>query len=278
MDLTSSAVIKGLLEKYNAKPFKGLGQNFLINKGVLEGIIEAAGLEKSDVVLEIGSGVGTLTQALAKKAKRIIAIEKDRNLARILNDELRIMKIKNVEIIENDILKLLNSGFLTHDSYKVVANLPYNITSPVIRKFLESENPPKEMILMVQKEVAQRICAKPPEMNILAVSIQFYSRPEILFYVSKNNFWPRPKVDGAILRISRIRTNLPRIGTNLFFRIVKAGFSHPRKQILNNLSKVLKLDKEKTTKWLKESDINYKQRAETLTIKDWIKLTGKKPK
>lgn len=137
---------------------------------------------------------------------------------------------------------------------------------------------------MVQKEVAQRICAKPPakgevrpkgrpSMNLLAVSVQFYSEPKILFYVSKINFWPRPKVDGAILRISRIRTNLPRIDTNLFFNIVKAGFSQPRKQIVNNLSKMLKLNKRKVDDWLQKNEVGPTRRAETLEIKDWIKLT-----
>jgi len=160
--------------------------------------------------------------------------------------------------------------------------LPYYIVAPVIRKFLEQlETRPLTMVLMVQKEVAQRICAKPPDMSILAISVQFYAKPEILFYVPKNSFWPQPKVDGAILRISRICTNLPRIDTNLFFKIVRAGFSQPRKQIANNLSKMLalslpnglKLNKERVKKWLLENGIKPTQRAETLTIKDWVELT-----
>ncbi|MFQ6049468.1 MAG: ribosomal RNA small subunit methyltransferase A, partial [Candidatus Paceibacterales bacterium] len=150
---------------------------------------------------------------------------------------------------------------------------PYYITSPVIRKFLESKKPPKLMVLMVQKEVAQRICAHPPNMSLLAVSVQFYAKPEIISFVSKKSFWPQPEVDSAILRISQICTNLPQINTNLFFKVVKVGFSHPRKQLINNLSQGLKLDKEKVKNWLLKNGIESKQRAETLAIKDWLKLT-----
>ena len=268
MNLTSETTIKNLLSKYAAKPFKGFGQNFLVNRDILNKIIAAADISPKDTVLEIGPGIGTLTQELAKKAKKVVAVEKDGKMVEILKETLK--EFKNTRVIQGDILK---TGNLNLKNYKVVANLPYNITSPVIRKFLESKNPPREMILMVQKEVAKRICAKPPDMNLLAVSVQFYSQPKILFYVSKNNFWPRPKVDGAILRISRIHTNLPRIDTNLFFNIAKAGFSQPRKNILNNLSKVLKLKKEETKCWLKEYNIDYNRRAETLDMKDWLELT-----
>jgi 16S rRNA (adenine1518-N6/adenine1519-N6)-dimethyltransferase len=283
MNLASRVVVKDLLRKYNIQPFKGFGQNFLISENILKKIVEAANVNPEDIILEIGPGIGTLTQELAKKAKKVIAVEKDKKMVEILKETL--VDFKNVEVLEGDALKLNPKNYKPRtNNYKLIANLPYNITSPVIRKFLEAKNPPIEMVLMVQKEVAQRICVKPPakgevrpkgrpSMNLLAVSVQFYSEPKILFYVSKNNFWPRPKVDGAILRISRIRTNLPRIDTNLFFKIVKAGFSQPRKQILNNLSKVLKLEKEKTKYWLERNNIAYNQRAETLGMEDWIKLT-----
>ena len=269
MNLSSKIAVENLLEKYGLKPFKGWGQNFLINDGVLKKIIEAANIKLNDCILEIGPGIGTLTQELAKKAKKVFAIEKDSKMVEVLRKTLK--NFKNVEIIQGDILKFQISNF-KFSIKKVVANLPFNIASAAIRKFLESEKPPKEMILMVQKEVAQRICAKPPDMNLLAVSVQFYSEPKILFYVSKNSFWPKPKVDGAVLRISRIHTNLPRIDTNLFFKIVKAGFSQPRKQLANNLSKELKLDKEKVKNWLLKNGIQPSQRADTLDIKEWINL------
>jgi len=285
MNLASQVVVKDLLRKYNIRPFKGFGQNFLISENILKKIVVAANISPEDTILEIGPGIGTLTIELAKKVKKVLAIEKDQKMVEILKETLK--DFNNVKIINADILKSNIQHLISNIQYKVVANLPYNITSPVIRKFLESKNPPKEMILMVQKEVAQRICAKPPNMtrstgsgssragrgmNLLAVSVQFYSEPKILFYVSKNNFWPRPKVDGAIIRL-KIENRKWKVDKDLFFKIARAGFSQPRKQILNNLSKVLKLDKEKTKYWLKGNNIAYSQRAETLAIKDWLKLT-----
>jgi 16S rRNA (adenine1518-N6/adenine1519-N6)-dimethyltransferase len=180
---------------------------------------------------------------------------------------------KNIKIIKADVLKIKTAA-LNLRKYKLIGNLPFYIVSPTIRKFLEEKCPPKEMILMVQKEVAQRICAKPPDMNLLAVSVQFYAEPKILFYVSKNSFWPRPKVDGAVLKIIPLtNTNRELTDTKLFFKIVRAGFSQPRKQLVNNLSKMLKLDKEKVKNWLLKNGIQPSQRAETLNIEDWLKLT-----
>jgi len=295
MELTSPKNIKNLLKKYDLRPSKRLGQHFLVDRGVLEKIIRVADLKKSDTVLEIGPGIRTLTQELEKRVKKVIAIEKDKKMVEILRELLDCWNVGNVEIIESDILKTNIQNLISNIKYKVVTNLPYYIVSPVIRKFLElTEARPLEMILMVQKEVAQRICAKPPDMSILAVSVQFYAKPKILFYVPKESFWPQPKVDGAVLRISRICTNLPRIDTNLFFKIVRAGFSQPRKQLVNNLAKMLalslpnevKLDKpsqilrnktwagkEGVKKWLLKNKINPTQRAETLEIKDWLNLT-----
>jgi len=267
--------VKNLLKKYRFLPSKRLGQNFLVNKGVLKKIIEASNLSENDTILEIGPGIGNLTLELAKIVKKVIAVEKDITLTRILNDELRIKNVKNVEVIQEDILKIQHTKYqILNTKYKVVANLPYYITSPVIRKFLEIENPPKEMILMVQKEVAQRICSSPPDMSLLAVSVQFYAKPEIISYVSKNSFWPVPKVDSAILRIAPlINTDKRLIDTDLFFKIVKAGFSQPRKQLINNLSRGLKMKKEEIKSWLLENKIQPEQRAETLTIEDWKNLT-----
>ena len=297
-DLSSKKIIKTLLDKYNTKPLKRWGQNFLIDERVLKKIVDSANLKKSDIVLEIGPGIGTLTLELAKRvhpikslrgkfngAGKVIAVEKDKKMCEILKDLLEGWNVRNVEIIQDDILKIEK---LKIKNYKIVANLPYYIVSPVIRKFLElSEARPREMILMVQKEVAQRICAKPPEMSILAISVQFYAKPEILFYVSKNSFWPQPKVDAAVIKIvpfdwskkfvwahshfaSKRRASAFRM---LFFKIVRAGFAQPRKQIVNNLSKMLKLDKKRVKNWLLENKIEPGRRAETLTIGDWIKLT-----
>ena len=279
MDLTSRALIKTLFRRYKIRPLKKFGQNFLIDKDILKQIVEAADISPEEVILEIGPGIGNLTQELAKKAKKVVTIEKDQKMVEILKEVTK--NFQNIKIIERDILKIDPKSYLLNTkSYKIVANLPYYIVSPVIRKFLESKFPPKEMILMAQKEVAQRICAKPPDMNLLAISVQFYARPEIVSYVSKKSFWPQPKVDGAILKISKIKNQKSKINKNLFFKIVRAGFSHPRKQILNNLSKGLalslpnglKLEKEQVRFWLLKNGVQPNQRAETLKIEDWIKL------
>lgn len=262
---------QNLLKKYKTRPSKRFGQNFLVDKKTLNRIVRTAGLKKKDIVLEIGPGIGILTQELARKAKKVIAIEKDYKLCEILKEKLN--DLKNIKIIHGDILKIKNSKLEMRD-YKIVANLPYYIVSPVIRRFLEIKNPPKEMILMVQKEVGQRICAKPPKMNLLAVSVQFYAKAKILFFVPKTSFWPQPKVDGAVIKIvTRDKKQEISINRDLFFKIVKAGFSQPRKQIANNLSKMLKLKKEDIKEWLLENGVKPSRRAEALNTKDWINLT-----
>ena len=267
MDLTSPATIKEILSNYQAKPSKGLGQNFLINKNVLEKIIDGANISPDDFILEVGPGIGTLTQELAKKAKKVLAIEKDETMIEILKETLK--DFDNVEVVQGDILKFDNP---LPEKYKIIANIPYYLTSPLIRKFLEQDARPEEMILMLQKEVAQRICSNPPKMSLLAVSVQFYADAKIVSPVSKSCFWPAPKVGSAIIKIvPQEKHNIP---ADLFFKVVKAGFSQPRKQLAGNLSKSLELDKEKTAGWLQKNNIDPKQRAETLSINDWVNLAN----
>ena len=278
--------IKKLLKKYNIRPSRRLGQNFLISELVLEKIIEAANLSKDDIVLEVGPGIGNLTIKLAKRVKKVIAVEKDQKMIKILKKVVK--NLKNVKIIKGDILKIFEHKRQTVvcflcKGYKVVANIPYYLTSPLIKKFLETvEVKPQQMVLMIQKEVAQRICAKPPDMNLLAISVQFYAKPEITSYVSKKSFWPQPKVDSAIIKIVPrplliFKTIVQNISKekfrNLFFKVVRIGFLQPRKQLINNLSKGLKIKKKRVKNWLLENEIKPTQRAETLTIEDWIKLT-----
>ncbi|MFH1657650.1 MAG: 16S rRNA (adenine(1518)-N(6)/adenine(1519)-N(6))-dimethyltransferase RsmA [bacterium] len=264
MNLHAKKTITDLFKKHTTSPLKQFGQNFLVNKGVLAKIIVAAEITDQDTIIEVGPGLGVLTQELAQKAKKIVAVEKSREMIEILEETLK--GFKNIEIIREDILKL---GIENYGKYKVVANLPYYITSPTIRKFLEAKNQPQKMVLMVQKEVAQRICAKPPEMSLLAVAVQFYGRPKIISRVSRGSFWPIPKVDSAILEI------IPHPGATTdsqqFFKIVKAGFAYPRKQLINNLSRGA--NKETVEKWLEQNDINPSQRAETLSLEDWLNLT-----
>jgi 16S rRNA (adenine1518-N6/adenine1519-N6)-dimethyltransferase len=266
MNLSSANSVKNILEKFNIKPKKNLGQNFLIDNNILQKIVDEANIKKSDTILEVGPGIGTLTQELANKANQVIAVEKDETMCKILKENLK--DFKNIKIINEDILKFKNK----EKKYKVIANIPYYLTSPLIRKFLEEGNQPEEIILMIQKEVAQRICAKAPNINLLAISVQFYAESKIIFNVSKNCFWPIPRVDSAIIKITPNKVSY-KIDSNLFFKIVKAGFSQPRKQLGGNLSKTLKIEKEKINKILLENNLKPTQRAETLTIEDWKKLS-----
>ena len=274
MELTSISNIKSLLKKHNAVPSKRFGQNFLIDKNIIKKILNQAKLGSKDIVLEIGPGIGTMTRELAKKAQKIIAVEKDPKMIEILKETTQ--DFQNIEIINADIMKY-EVPKIKYRDYKVVANLPYYITSPVIRKLLETENKPKEIILMVQKEVAQRICVLPPKTNLLAISVQFYAKPKIISYVSKKAFFPKPKVDSAIIQL-KISGQNSKIDREKFFKIVKAGFSHPRKQLANNLLKELdflgkEINKEKIISLLAKKGILATQRPETLLLKNWIELT-----
>lgn len=276
MSLFSKKNIKILFEKNKTKPLKSLGQNFLIDRKIVKKIIKTIKIDPDNVILEIGPGPGILTLKLAESARKVIAVEKDRKMCQILEKNLKTENIKNVKIINKDVLKIkkeIDVFSKNSDCFKVVANLPYYITSAVIRKLLEIKKPPQTIVLMIQKEVGQRICASPPNMNLLAVSVQFYAKPKIISFISKKSFWPVPKVDSALIEIKPLIKKNKEIDPALFFKVVKAGFSHPRKQLLNNLSKELKLTKEKTKHWLLENQINPEQRAETLSIDDWLKLT-----
>ena len=272
MNLTSVKTIKQILAEHQAKLSRGLGQNFLIDSRAIHKLLAAAQVGKEDTVLEIGPGLGTLTQALAKRAKHVIAVEKDAKMVKILRETLAVYK--NVEVIHADALKTDYTRYkIQNTGYKVVANLPYYITAPTIRKFLEAEHKPQQMTLIIQKEVAQRICAKPPKMSILAVSVQVYATPKIISYVGKTSFLPQPQVDAAILQITpHLRPYTQDF--HRFFTVVKAGFKQPRKQLVNNLSKELDLPRQKTEQWLLESNIQPTRRAETLTVQDWINLTN----
>ncbi len=252
-------------------PNKTLGQNFLKDKNQIRRIIEVSGVKKDDIVLEIGPGLGAITFGLAEKAKKVIAVEKDKEVAEALKSSLESPKVKNVEILNKDILALLKDDKLDIKGlkeYKVVANIPYYLTSFLIRNLLEIKNGPKDIFLMIQHEVAKRICAKPPHMTLLSVSVGYYASPKIMFKVSKNCFYPKPKVDSAFIQITprRIKKN------DEFFRIVKAGFSHPRKQLLNNLSSELGLNRKEVLKKLEDANLKPEQRAETLSLEDWERL------
>jgi 16S rRNA (adenine1518-N6/adenine1519-N6)-dimethyltransferase len=258
------------------KAKKSLGQNFLKDDAVLQRIVESANLSADDMVIEIGPGHGTLTELLAQKCKKVIAIELDDRLIPILTEKFKINN--KVEIVHEDILKINLPEFISNKlakpkaGYKVVANLPYYITSPIIRLFLETEYPPKEMILMVQKEVAERICAQAGKMSILAVSVQYYAQPEYLFTVPNESFEPMPKVESALIKISNIKSQISNQERKNFFRIVRAGFSAKRKTLVNNLSNGLLIDKKEIEEKLISIGFSKNTRAQELGVEDWNKL------
>lgn len=261
------------------KAKKSLGQNFLKDDAVLQRIVESANLSKNDVVIEIGPGQGVLTELLAQKCKKVIAIELDDRLIEMLRNKLR--NKENVEIIHDDILKINLPELIEKElkadeakSYKLVANIPYYITAPIIRLLLETEFPPSEMILMVQKEVAERICAKAGEMSILAVSVQYYAQPEYLFTVPKTAFDPMPKVDSAVIRIvtSNQQPATSKKNNRDFFRVVRAGFSAKRKTLVNNLSNGLAIDKKEIEEKLIALGFSKNTRAQELEVEDWKRL------
>ncbi len=250
-----------MLKKQRIRPFKSRGQNFLIHQGVLRKIVDAAEIHSQDNILEIGPGLGILTLELAKKANQVIAVENDQKLSQLLLKILNNENIKNVKIVNEDILNYQSKL----KNYKLVANPPYYITSPIIRKFLKAKHLPQLIVLTVQKEIAHRINAQPPNMNILAIAVQIYAQAEIISSVPKSCFWPTPKVDSAIIRIKpKKKKQLPHIDPEKLLALVKTGFSSKRKMLKNNLQiKKSVLEKIK---------INPKARAENLSINQWIKL------
>lgn len=268
MNLSNPKDLKQLLQKYNIRPNRTLGQNFLIDEDSLGKIVEAAAVGSEDVVLEVGSGAGVLTCELASRAKKVIAVEKDGQMSAVLIDSLA--GYPDVQVINEDILKYLDN--FVEKKYKVVANIPYYLTSQLIRQLLEKENQPQEIIFLIQKEVAERICAKSGKMSILSVAVQIYGNPEIIAIVAKDKFWPAPEVDSAILKISNIHKARINTEKEHFFSIVKAGFSAKRKTLANNLSNKLQIEKLQVEEILQKIDIDPKQRAESLSIEDWARL------
>ena len=265
------AQTKRLLRHANLRARKGLGQHFLVDKDVLEVILQAAELTPDDTVIEVGPGLGIMTAELAKKAGSVIAVELDDKLAANLKKSPA--SLENVTVINDDILNI-NVSDLLHEKreYKVVANLPYYITSPTIRRFLESDVKPQTMILMVQKEVAEVITAKPGQMSLMSVGVQYYGNPAIIEYVPAKSFYPAPEVDSAVLRIDVYPQPAVNVCEESFFALVRAGFAASRKQIANSLAQGLGLPKPDVLPLLQKADIAPQRRAEALTIQEWARL------
>jgi 16S rRNA (adenine1518-N6/adenine1519-N6)-dimethyltransferase len=264
------AETRRLLRQSDLRARKGLGQHFLIDGGVLEAIIAAAELTPDDLVVEVGPGLGILTRELARKAGGVVAIELDDKLAALLKKTLA--SFNNVTIVNGDVLKIEPEGLVKGRGYKVVANLPYYITSPVLRHFLEAEAKPEAMVVMVQKEVAEAIAAKPGDMSLLSVSVQFYGEPRIITIVPAESFYPAPKIDSAILKIDIYPEPRVAVDERGFFDTVRAGFAAPRKQLANSLAKGLGREKSAVLPFLQKAKIDPSRRAETLSIGEWAAL------
>jgi 16S rRNA (adenine1518-N6/adenine1519-N6)-dimethyltransferase len=274
-ELTNIGYLKDVFRHYNLKPKDYLGQNFLVDEIVLQDIVNAGDIKKTDTVVEVGPGLGILTQQLAAKAGEVIAVEKDRTLLPILKANIK--DHKNVTIHQQDILKF-NLSENVKGPYKVVANIPYYLTSHLFQYLLAQKNKPTLMVLMVQKEVGERVTAKPGDLSVLGISIQIFSDPEIVGFVPKKSFWPIPKIDSVILRITPA-LKFPEIKDNKeFFRIVKIGFAAKRKQLHNNFVSGLKKSSQEIKSWLNQNKIDEKARAQDLSIEDWIKLYRSLPK
>src|SRR5436309_7099055 len=271
IDLTNVRELRNLLYTHNMRPNKAFGQNFLVDRSVLRKIVEAAEIHSSDQVLEVGAGTGVLTRELAREAQRVVAVELERDMLALLAQTMR--QYSNVELIARNLLYLDPTEVFGEVTYKLVANLPYYITAPTFRHFLESGNPPRLIVVMVQQEVAQRIVATPGDLSLLALSIQFYGRPQIVAHVPAGAFYPAPKVDSAILRIEvHEQAPLSAPEWNSFFRVVQAGFSARRRQLHNSLTSCLHHKNEDVRAWLAAAHIDPTRRAETLSIEEWIQL------
>lgn len=263
-----------LLNQYNLRANKRLGQNFLINQDIVDQIIEKSQITKEDTVLEIGPGLGTLTKALAIAAKKVIAVELDENMVKILNGR---PIGENIEIIHGDILCVNLRDILKEcDSIKVVANLPYYITTPIIMKLLEDRYNIKSITVMVQKEVGRRLCAKPgsKEYGAITISVDYYSEASIVIDVPKDNFLPSPEVDSCVVKLDiRKKPPVELVDEKLFFELVKNGFCQRRKTILNSLTSGNRT-KEEIKEILEKLSIAERLRAENLSIYDFANISN----
>lgn len=266
MDLSNIKDLKTAMQLAGIKANKGLGQHFLIDKESVDAIIAAAEIVPEDTVLEVGPGLGVMTDELGKTSAHIVAVEMDGTLANLLRRRLP----KNVTVKESDIMKF-NLAELPAD-YKVVANVPYYITSPIIRLLMESKNPPTQSVLLIQKEVAERIAAKPGDMSILALSVQYYADVELVAEVPRDKFYPIPNVDSMVIKIIRKEHPAFEADTNKLFRLIKAGFGEKRKQLRNSLSGGLHITTDEAAELIGAAGLKETARAQELSLDEWKNL------
>jgi 16S rRNA (adenine1518-N6/adenine1519-N6)-dimethyltransferase len=264
--------IPEILRQHSLKPDKRLGQNFLADPSALQRIVETAEIRSQDAILEIGPGLGSLTRYLASVAKKVVAVELDEDLISPLRDILA--PYSNVTIIQGDILEMDSGQLMDQSSYLVVANIPYYITSAVIRHLLEAEVLPRRMVLTVQREVAQRICAEPGDLSLLALSVQVYGDPRIAARIPAGAFYPPPKVDSAVVNIDLYsQPRIPAEHLDTFFSLAKAAFSQKRKTLRNAISGSTHLSPAEAEALLRAAEINPGRRAQTVSIEEWCKLS-----
>jgi 16S rRNA (adenine1518-N6/adenine1519-N6)-dimethyltransferase len=264
--------IPELLHRYGLRPEKRLGQNFLIDSAALKDIVEAADIRSQDFVLEIGPGLGSLTRYLALKARQVVAVELDADLLPPLKQVLA--PYSNITLVEGDILALDPSQLMDEPGYLVVANIPYYITSALIRHLLEARRMPRRLVLTVQREVANRICAQPGDMSLLGLSVQIYGHPTIAAQIPSGSFYPVPKIDSTVVRVDIYpQPAIPAGQIKRFFQLAKAGFSQKRKTLRNALSAGLAWSPAQAKSMLSEAAIDPMRRAETLSLQEWAVLT-----
>ena len=261
-----------LLRQFGIRPDKRLGQNFLVDESALQKIVEIAAISREEAVLEVGPGLGGLTCHLAAQACRVVAVELDDRLIPILRQVLT--SFSNVQLIQGDILAQNPAKLFDESGYLVVANIPYYITSILIRHLLESSQNPSRVVLTVQQEVAERICAQPGKLSLLALSVQVYGQPQLRARIPAGAFYPAPQVDSAVVRVDLYKNPLiPAAQLDVFFRLSKAGFSQKRKTLGNALAASLAWPKQKVVAMLLAAQIDPRRRAETLSLDDWKSLT-----
>ncbi len=261
-----------LLKEQRLSPKKELGQNFLVDSSILTRIVETAGVNQDSTVLEIGAGLGSLTFFLAQKAGQVIAVEKDKALLPIAQQMLA--GFSNVRLIEDDILTLDLNSLQLPDGYLVVANIPYYITSAILRTLLSAENKPAKLVLTVQEEVAERICAQAGKMSLLALSVQVFGEPQIVMQIPAGAFYPAPEIDSAVLYVDLFQEPaIPQEKLDSFFRLIKAGFSQKRKMLRNTLTSGLHLPREQVEALLEQAGIDPQRRAQTLSLEEWQHAT-----
>jgi len=270
--MTKQLNIFPLMKKYGIKPKKSLGQNFLVEAAGLNKVIDAAQLQSEDEVLEIGAGLGSLTCLLAQSVRKVVAVEIDKAILPPLREALT--NFENVQIIEGDILEKNPDELMQGKDYVVVANIPYYISSAIIRHLMEAANRPKRVVLTVQKEVAERVIARDGKMSLLSLSVQVFGQVSMAGVIPAGSFLPAPDVDSAVLKIELYPEPLiPLANEKVFFKIAHAGFSQKRKTLRNSLSGGLGITALQTEEILAKAQIDPQRRAETLTIPEWNKLT-----